>query len=106
MSRPHVGIIATLLTVVSLGAQQAPARDPGATARPGTASANAPSGTATIAGAVTTEERTPRPLRRARVTITKAEGGFTQSVVTDDEGRFAFAGLAAGRYTLQAAKGG
>jgi len=99
---------AVLAAVATLAAQQAPARDPGVVARPGGPGVAAPTGTAAVAGVVTTDDRTPRPLRRARVTLTRTEGtgNFAQNVATDDEGRFTFVGLAAGRYTLQATKGG
>src|SRR5215471_11959175 len=61
----------------------------------------APSGTASIAGAVVDVQR--HPLRRSSVTIT---GPVTRVVVTDDNGRFAFGSLPAGRYTIVARKPG
>jgi len=103
----HYGLTAVALAVaVTLGAEQGPARDPGVVAGPASPSANVTTGTAAVTGIVTTDDRSPRPLRRARVTIARTAGGAAQAVVTDDEGRFAFVGLAAGNYTLQAAKGG
>jgi hypothetical protein len=71
------------------------------------ASAQQPN-TATISGTVVTDETPPRPVRRAMVTLAAQAagrgGGPPTSTVTDDQGRFAFAQLAAGRYTLTAAK--
>lgn len=62
-------------------------------------------GDATIAGVVRLDDAAQAPVRRARVTITSVDqsiGG--QSATTDDRGRFAFEGLPAGRYLLQASK--
>jgi hypothetical protein len=62
-------------------------------------------GTAAISGSLVTDEQTPRPVRRALLTLTPAEDGgrpvFTHS---DDTGRFRFADLAAGRFVLGASK--
>jgi hypothetical protein len=62
--------------------------------------------TAVVAGTVVSDEAQPRPVRRAKLTI--AGGGLrgSRDTVTDDQGRFAFSGLAAGDYTLMAAKAG
>jgi protocatechuate 3,4-dioxygenase beta subunit len=61
-------------------------------------------GTGVIDGVVTTVEDAPRPLRRARVTITGTGLRGSVQTITDDAGRFAFGGLPAGRYTLMADK--
>jgi len=74
---------------------QAPPRD---TRRPPTAAG------ATIAGAVTTDDAEPRPLRRARVTIAGSPLPREMSVITGDDGSFEFDGLPAGSFTLSAAK--
>jgi protocatechuate 3,4-dioxygenase beta subunit len=66
----------------------------------------APTGTGVIAGTVFTDEATPRPVRRASVMLASGELKFPQTVVTDDAGRFVFASLAAGNYTLVATKPG
>jgi hypothetical protein len=83
-----------LLTVV-IGAQQ-PARDQ----RGGPE----PAGTARIAGIVVDTSTPPQPLRRAIVTL-RADGlPDGRSTISDDDGRFAFEGLPAGRFTLSATK--
>jgi hypothetical protein len=63
-------------------------------------------GTASISGVVLVAG-TGQPARRARVTLAGAEGGGGSRIATsDDDGRFAFVGLAAGRYMLTATKQG
>ena len=93
-----LSVVAMVCLVTTVGAaRQAQTRPPrDAQAQPG-------AGTAVIAGIVTTDEQTPRPVRRALVTLSGGSSGNTQ-VVTDDGGRFAFAELRAGRYTLAAEK--
>ncbi|HYT65762.1 MAG TPA: carboxypeptidase regulatory-like domain-containing protein [Vicinamibacterales bacterium] len=59
-------------------------------------------GTATILGTAVSYEPEPRPVRRVRVTCTGS--GFAATAITDDRGRFVFAGLKAGRYTVTATK--
>jgi len=70
--------------------------------------APAASGSGSISGRITTDETPPRPMRRATVTLNTPDirivGGRT--AITDDAGRFAFAGLAPGRYTMTASKRG
>lgn len=64
----------------------------------------APTGTGTLSGKVVSDESSPRPLRRATVTL-RADGyrsGWT--FVTDETGVFTFKALPAGRYTLSASK--
>jgi protocatechuate 3,4-dioxygenase beta subunit len=63
------------------------------------------SGTAVISGSVTVTG-TGLPARRARVTLNSTEGGGSRTAMTDDEGRYAFTGLASGRYSLSASKSG
>jgi hypothetical protein len=67
--------------------------------------APAATGTASIIGTVVSDTEQPRPLRRAAVTI-NGEGFSGRTAITDDAGRFAFTGLPAGRYTLNASKRG
>jgi hypothetical protein len=59
---------------------------------------------AVLSGLVTTDEATPQPLRHAVVTATGAEILGQRQAVTDDDGRFAFADLPPGRYSLVAEK--
>jgi uncharacterized protein (DUF2141 family) len=60
------------------------------------------SATATIAGTAVSDEAEPRPVRRVRVTCTSAD--YAASAITDDRGRFVFAGLTAGHYTIAGTK--
>jgi protocatechuate 3,4-dioxygenase beta subunit len=76
----------------------APPRD-AATAQP------IPVGTAVVSGTVVVAG-SGQPARRARVTLNASEGGGTRTATTDDNGRYAFSGLAAGRYSLSASKSG
>jgi hypothetical protein len=66
----------------------------------------AATGTAQIAGTVSTADASPAPLRRVTMTLTGDRSGVNAVAVTDDSGRFAFAGLPADRYTVSAEKGG
>lgn len=61
-------------------------------------------GTAHLSGRVAAAD-TGRPVRRARVALNGAPGG-SRVTTTDDEGRFEFRDLPAGRYTLSASKTG
>ena len=70
---------------------------------------NAPvaAGTASISGTVFVSGETKQPARRVRVTLTNvARTSPGQTTTTDDGGAFAFRGLAAGRFELQAFKNG
>jgi protocatechuate 3,4-dioxygenase beta subunit len=90
-------LIASFLLVTALTAQQPP-RDPGGTPGPGTVS---------IAGTVVTDDAEARPIRKALVSISAGgRGSMANVVVTDDDGRFAFSSIAAGRYQLSAFKPG
>ena len=64
-----------------------------------------PVGTASISGTVVTQG-TGTPVRRARVALTGAELRGGRSIETDDEGRFTFLALPAGRFTMTASKNG
>jgi protocatechuate 3,4-dioxygenase beta subunit len=61
-------------------------------------------GTASIGGVVVTDDERAQPVRRARVILSGPEATMRQMKITDDDGRFAFVGLAAGRFTLLATK--
>jgi uncharacterized protein (DUF2141 family) len=64
-----------------------------------------PTGTAMILGQVVTGE-TGTPVRRARVNLAGQELRGQRATMTDDEGRFVFTLLPAGRYTVNATKAG
>src|SRR5262245_51563377 len=64
----------------------------------------APTGTASIVGSITVADG-GQPARRVRVSLSGGEiRGRT--VMTDDQGRFSFASLPAGRFTISASKPG
>lgn len=90
---------ATIVAVLILGASALPAAQQAE--RDGRRVA---SGTAALAGMVLTDDRDPRPLRRARVTINNAERTVGRTAITDDTGTFTFDSLPPGRYTLTATK--
>ena len=60
-------------------------------------------GTGSIAGRIVSDDATPRPVRRAIVTIT-GDLPAARSAITDDEGRFVFGSVPAGRFGINAAK--
>ena len=62
------------------------------------------SGTAAISGIVISEASPARPLRRATVSLIAADSRAPLSTVTDDAGRFSFAGIPAGTYNVSASK--
>jgi hypothetical protein len=64
-----------------------------------------PTGTASISGIVVTDDANPRPLRRATVIINTGDIRLPDTAMTDDNGAFAFAGLAAGNYSLVVTRG-
>ena len=87
--------VAVLVLPLPVPAQQ---RDP--TAKP----VEKRVGTAIVAGRVMSSDTGDTPIRRAVVTLISAERVESVSAITDNEGRFAFADLADGRYTLNARK--
>jgi protocatechuate 3,4-dioxygenase beta subunit len=64
-----------------------------------------PVGKGNISGVVAVAG-TGQPARRARVNLSATEMGRSRSTVTDESGRFAFAQLPEGRYTMSASKQG
>jgi hypothetical protein len=63
-----------------------------------------PVGTAVLSGQALTTDESPRPLRRVLITLSGAELRGDRQAMSDDDGRFRFEGLVAGRYTLRAEK--
>ena len=61
-------------------------------------------GAGRIWGVVTSDSAEPKPLRRARVTLSGGELIVGRTILTDDDGSFSFDGLPAGRYTVGAVK--
>jgi hypothetical protein len=77
------------------------ARDTGAQA-----TVVAPKGTGVLAGQVLTDTANPQPARRVTVKLEGDAGTSNRLVGTDDDGRFVFDRLPAGRFTLSATKPG
>lgn len=61
-------------------------------------------GTGVVSGVVLLDDPSQSPIRHARVTLHPLEGKGDRLITTDDSGRFAFVGVAAGVYSLAAAK--
>ena len=61
-------------------------------------------GTGRLAGRVVTMDAAAEPVRNAIVMLTESELSPPKSTVTDDAGRFVFANLPAGRFTITASK--
>ena len=93
---PNGRLLALLAWIVATPAvAQQPPRDlprPGAT------------GTATIAGSVVTDDAQAKPLRRARITLNAPELPVGRTVISNDDGTFAFERLPPGRYTVAGSK--
>jgi hypothetical protein len=68
--------------------------------------APAAAGTGTITGTVVSDGEPARPVRRAVVTLNSPDPYVGRTAITDDAGRFVFANLPAGRYSLSATKRG
>ena len=80
----------------ALAAAQQPARDQqGLPLQPGTAR---------VAGIVVDTSSPPQPLRRVILTLVGPELTDPRATISDDEGRFVFDGLPAGRFTLSGTK--
>src|SRR6188508_856134 len=109
-----IGVLA--LTQAGLGAQrgagrggqgaggQGPAGRGGRQAGPG-ANQPAPKGTGRIAGRIVSAD-TGNPIRRAQVRLSAPEIRVNRTDTTDNDGKYEFADLPAGRYRLQVSKTG
>jgi len=62
--------------------------------------------TSTLSGTVVSDDEEARPLRHARVMCSAAELASGLTTVTDDNGRFRFERLPAGRFTVRAVRPG
>ena len=87
---PLLYALAVLTIAAAPAAQQASRDGPG----------RAAFGTAAISGTLVSDDDEKRPIRRAVMTLSGAELGQGRMAVTDDQGRFLFPDLPAGRYTL------
>jgi hypothetical protein len=63
-------------------------------------------GAGVISGVVSSDETNSQPLRHVTVSLASGELSLPRTTVTDEQGRFAFVGLAAGNYTLIASRPG
>jgi hypothetical protein len=61
-------------------------------------------GASRLSGVVLTDEHSRQPVRRAIVTIRGSGLGVSRSTITDDDGRFSFDTLPAGRFIVTAAR--
>jgi uncharacterized protein (DUF2141 family) len=86
-----------LVIVTAHVSAQPPARD---------AARATPTGTASLAGTVVTDDAEARPIRRARIAIFTADRQVGRTAITDDSGAFGFTALPAGRYMLTGMKQG
>jgi hypothetical protein len=62
----------------------------------------APAGTAAITGTIVTDDAAPLPVRHTTVTLNSQDRVVGRTAISDNEGRFAFANLPQGRYSLSA----
>jgi protocatechuate 3,4-dioxygenase beta subunit len=71
---------------------------------PGLDAATPPPAPDSVVSGTVRDALTARPIARALVAIVHAGGTIERTAITDDEGRFAFEGAPAGRFTLFATK--
>ncbi len=105
ITRTRVQTAGVVMIIAVLGTQMSgvPVLRAQAQTRDGAA---APVGAATITGVVRTDEVAPRPLRRVKITVASGLIATPRSVLTDDNGAYVLGGLAAGNYTVVAARPG
>jgi hypothetical protein len=91
----HTRLVLVFAIACGAAAAQTPVRD----------NPRVAAGTASISGTVLVAGEAKQPARRVRVTLTNVAGTSPgQTTTTDDGGAFAFRGLPAGKYELQAFK--
>lgn len=103
-----VVVVVALVAGVGISAQGPPGGGQGALrgqARATVTRADAPRGTAIIRGQIVSAD-TGAPIRRAQVRIASLEARESRLAATDAQGRFEVKELPAGRYTINASKGG
>jgi protocatechuate 3,4-dioxygenase beta subunit len=100
MTRTCSTLLAALLIAPFAFAQQ-----PGQPSAPNANTPPPPPGTSILRGHVTGAE-TGKPLRRAQVRITAGEIRENRLTTTDENGTFEFTEVRAGRYNIEASKGG
>jgi hypothetical protein len=91
--RPIAGLVAVGMLCVTAAAQE-----------PGLDAATPPPAPDSVVSGTVRDALTARPIARALVAIVHAGGTIERTAITDDEGRFAFEGAPAGRFTLFATK--
>jgi hypothetical protein len=108
----HMKIVTPLLFVTLLGLPAGPAAAPPGQIAPGVQPPRDPQGqapqavgTGSISGAVTVAD-SGQAARKVRVTLSGSELRGARSLTTDDQGRFSFVSLPAGRFMLSASKPG
>jgi hypothetical protein len=97
MTFRRVAIVILCLLVSSTAGAQAVARD----RRP---VAPQPVGTGALGGRVVSAEGSP--VRRAQIQLTSSDAGVRKAATSDNDGRYSFSELPAGRYVIRASKGG
>lgn len=82
----------------------APAPTPTPQAAPARDNTLPATGTGVVSGVVMLDDGSQQPVRHARVTLRSVDARGERTITTDDGGRFAFASLPQGAYSLSAAK--
>lgn len=101
-----VGLVPLAPSAQTTAAQTQP-RLPAAPAPPSRDVVLSPTtGTSSLAGVATVDETVPRPVRRVLLTLNGGGLRTGRMTVSDDEGRFFFGDLPAGRFTLSGSKQG
>jgi hypothetical protein len=95
---------AALILALTIGASPQTPQTPPRDTRPAGA-LPVVAGTAAISGTITLMG-SGQPVRRARVSLSAADGGGGRTTMTDELGRFSFDKLVAARYTVSASKPG
>ncbi|HKW00755.1 MAG TPA: carboxypeptidase-like regulatory domain-containing protein [Vicinamibacterales bacterium] len=90
---PLIVLLAALTIAAAPAAQQTSRDTPGAVF-----------GTAAISGTLVTDDDDKRPIRRAIMSLNAGDPTRGRMAITDDQGRFTFPDLPAGKYTLSGAR--